>query len=324
MCRVAVTGASGFVGRHVVQRLLAGGHEVTALVRSEQAATDLPAAARVVVLGDLVAWPWLETVHTLRNHSAIIHLAAAVHRPERLGSDRYFFRVNVEGTCRVALAAAAARVPHLVFISSVHAVTTAHPLIVNEATPCRPTTGYGKSKLEAERALAKTLSPTQTRWTVVRPPPVYGPGQVGHLRMLFDAVLRGRLLPIGAVRARRSFVFVENLADALCTVACHPDAGGRTYFVSDGPAVTLPELVQTLAALAGRRPRILSVPESCLWAAGLCTGRLASIRRLLASLVVDDSPLREELGWNPPYSMQEGLARTLGIVGKQPQERRAA
>ncbi len=326
MVRIAVTGATGFIGRHLVQHLLAHGFDVTALVRHRPTAGSLAEGARVIALGDVSAWPWFDAVRVLRGHQAVIHLAAAAHRPE-INSHfhrNYFHRINVEGTCRVALAAAAAKVPRVVLVSSVHAVATSHPTPLTEHSPCRPTTCYGISKREAELALARTLDKTGTRWTVLRPTPVYGPGQVGQLRTLCDAVVAGHILPIGRIKAQRSLLYVENLTDAVHTTALHPAADNRTYFVSDGTPVTLRQFVETLARVVGKKAKIISVPIPLLWLAGLVTGRLGAVRRLLATLVVDDTPLRTELQWHRPFALEDALARTMEPERVEHWEKRAA
>jgi nucleoside-diphosphate-sugar epimerase len=323
--RIAVTGANGFIGCFLVRRLLEAGHQVTALVRRPAAAAALANEVRVEVLGDLETWEWFPAVHALRHHDAIIHLAGLAHRdsgPQRCTPADYI-RTNVEGTRRVALVAAAAGVRHVVLVSSAHAAAWHSPQTLSEISPCRPTTPYGKSKLQAEEVLRQVLDDKPTSWCIVRPTPVYGPGMAGNLRRLFEAAAAGKVLPFGRLLSKRSLLYVENLADALVRVACDGRARFRTYFVSDGEVVSVAELVERIARAAGRTARLWHVPVSLLWMAAACSGRWAAMQRLTASLVVDDRPIRQELDWTPPFTFDQGIWRTV-CQDRQLQVKRAA
>lgn len=313
MSRIAVTGANGFIGRFLVRRLVAQGHEVTALVRDNRAVRELPDNVTVQALGEIDCWDWFAAAHTLRHHDAVIHLAGLAHQSDaryRLHSDAYH-RTNVVGSQRVAMLAATVRVPRFVLVSSVHAVATSSRHVLTESTPCRPTTIYGKSKFQSEQVVKQCLSDRATTWTIIRPPPVYGPGQPGNLQQLFSATMAGAILPIAKIRSRRSLIYVENLADALIRCALAPEAAYRTYFVSDGEPVTISQFVRQVAAASGRSARIWSVPLPLLWLAALLSGRWLQTRRLAATLVVDDRPIRYELHWSPPFSWQQGIAKTV-------------
>lgn len=129
-----------------------------------------------------------------------------------------------------------------------------------------------------------------------------------NFRSLCDAVRRGVPLPFGCItRNRRDLLNVRNLADAIRLAVEHPAAAGETFLVSDGEAVSTAQLVRRIAAATGRRPRMLPVPISLLHALGAVTGKRAAIERLTGSLVIDDSKIRTKLGWNPPFTMEEGL-----------------
>jgi nucleoside-diphosphate-sugar epimerase len=141
-----------------------------------------------------------------------------------------------------------------------------------------------------------------------------------NLLRLLRAVDRGMPLPLGSVRNRRSLLYVGNAAAALLAVLDSPAAGAETFFVSDGPPVSTPELVRAMARALGRRPRLLPVPEWLFRAAGragdlLPDGvpfplRTAAVERLLGSLAVDPGKLRRVTGVEPPYTLAEGLAAT--------------
>jgi nucleoside-diphosphate-sugar epimerase len=133
---------------------------------------------------------------------------------------------------------------------------------------------------------------------VVRPPLVYGPGVRANFLRLMQLAGTGLPLPFASIRNRRSFLFVGNLVALLRRCAEHPAAAGRTFLVSDGEDLSTPELVRRMAAALGRKARLLPFPPALLPA------------KLAGSLVVDAADARERLGWQPPLSVNEALART--------------
>jgi nucleoside-diphosphate-sugar epimerase len=307
--RVLVTGATGFVGRHLCAALAARGVGVRAAVRGRPE-VPVPGAAEVVEVGDIgpaTAWG-----AALDGVDAVIHLAARVHVMSDDSADPLseYRRVNTAGTERLARQAAAAGVRRMVLASSVkvNGEETAPGAAFGASDVPAPADPYGVSKHEAEEAL---FSVAGIEGVVVRPPLVYGPGVRANFLALVRAVDRGVPLPLGRISNRRSLVYAGNLADALALCAAHPAAAGRTYLVSDGEPLSTPGLVRALARALGRPARLLPVPPAALRAAGALAGRRAAVARLCGSLVVDDAPLRAELGWAPPLGVDAGLAETV-------------
>jgi nucleoside-diphosphate-sugar epimerase len=118
-------------------------------------------------------------------------------------------------------------------------------------------------------------------------------------------------LPFGRVENRRSLLYLGNLTDAIRRCLEHPAAAGKTYLLSDGEDVSSAELVRRLARAMHRPARLLSVPASWLRMAGALVGRAAELDRLLGSLTVNSTQIRQELGWRPPFSLEEGLRQTV-------------
>jgi nucleoside-diphosphate-sugar epimerase len=304
--RVAVTGATGFIGRTLVARLAAAGTAVRAVVREPAGLSG--DVARVGDLGPDTDW-----TSALRGIEAVIHLAARVHVLGYGARDPLdaFRRANVLGTERLARACAEAGVRRLVFVSSIKVngdTTTGRPL--TESTPPAPSDPYSVSKSEGERALREVARATGLEGVVVRPCLVYGPGVKGNLARLLGAIHRGLPLPFGSIRNHRSLVGVENLCDLLERCAVHPRAAGETFLASDGTDVSTPELVRALASGMGRPARLVSVPRPVLgFGAGLIGAR-AAWERVCGSLQVDSAKARAVLGWTPDPATEAGLRRT--------------
>lgn len=314
---LAVTGATGFIGGAVCRELAAQGWAVRALGRREPG--PLPegvAFCRADILDEAAVRSALTGATTL------IHLAARVHvmREEAADPLAEFRRVNVTGTKRLLDAAVQAGVSRVIFASSVKAVGESGERPFTESTPARPVDPYGQSKLEAEALVRGAAEEYGLDATVIRLPLVYGPGMKGNMLRLFRTVDRAVPLPLGSVRNRRSLVFVGNVAEAILAVLRTPGRGARTFFVSDGRDVSTPELLRSIGRALGRTPRLLPVPPILFRAAGRVGDLVSVVRplplttdavdRLLGTLVVDSSALRQATGFTPRYTLEEGLDLT--------------
>lgn len=310
MSRIVVTGASGFVGQALSKTLMAAGHHVIGHVRRPNACAN--GVEEWLLPGDAFegierAWPSGPQVDCL------VHLAARVHVMHDSVSDPLaaFRAANVEATMRVARAAHAHGLRRIVFVSSIKAaaeVDAGRPL--REDDPAQPQDAYGRSKREAELALTAFGRETGLEVVVVRPPLVYGPGVRANFLQLMRAVERGLPLPLGLIDARRSLVFVENLADALMRCAVDARAAGQTFHVADREAPSVAELARAIGRHLQRPARLLPIPAAWLRLAGRVTGRLPQVERLTQSLCIDCSHIAATLGWQPVHPLEQGLAAT--------------
>lgn len=312
MAHVLVTGASGFVGGALVPHLAQRGFAVTAVARTPRSAPDRPVrhAHRSVTreVGPTTEWRDL-----LRGVDVVVHLAARVHMMGSEAANASAYRaVNAAGTANLARQAAEAGVRRFVFVSTVKVHGEASPgRAIREADPLAPVDAYAVSKAEAEQALGAIARETGLETVVIRPPLVYGPGVRANFLRLMQAVARGTPLPLGRVRNRRSMVYLGNLVSALEQCIVDERAAGESFLVCDGPAVSTADLVRTIAAAMGRSARLVGVPAAVLRIGGALTGRSDVVRRLVDSFEVDGSRISRVMGWQPAFTMEEGVAETV-------------
>jgi nucleoside-diphosphate-sugar epimerase len=219
---------------------------------------------------------------TVEGCDAVVHLANIAHTA---ASPRELHRVNVEGTIAQARAALAAGARRFVYLSSIKAA--------------QADDAYGRAKSIAEQALAQLegLEPV-----FLRPPLVYGPRVKANFLALMRAVARGWPLPLASIRNRRSLLYVGNLVDAI-RHCLEVSIIRKSYELSDGAPLSTPELCRALGRALGRPARLFPFPAALL--------RLApGLARLTESLEVDERAIREELGWRPPFTLEEGLRLT--------------
>jgi nucleoside-diphosphate-sugar epimerase len=310
MSQVLVTGANGFVGRALCRALAEGGDTVTGLVR--QAGGCLSGVHEWVhggkdFAGVEVAWP-----QGLKPDS-VVHLAARVHvlQDDVANPDAAFHATNVEGALRVAEAAFHNGARRFVFVSSIKAVAEVDAgRGLCEDDPPAPQDPYGRSKYAAEQALLRYGQDTGLDVVIVRPPLVYGAEVRANFLHLMDALWKGMPLPLGLVTAKRSLVYVDNLADALARCATDPRAAHQCFHISDGDDPTVAGLARSLGRHLQKPARLVPLPVSWLRLAGRLTQRSSQVERLVGSLQVDASRIRHVLGWQPPYSLEDGLAAT--------------
>lgn len=305
-----VTGATGFVGRFLCARLLAEGHMVRGTLLPEENPEALFGAVEPVVVQPLSSdtnWQ-----NALEGVETIIHLAARVHIMDDPSADPLaeFRRVNVEGTLKLARDAAVAGVKRFVFVSSIKVNGEETHKSYTEESFANPADPYGVSKLEAEVGLRQIEAETGLEVVIVRPTLVYGPGVKANFLKMLQAVQGGIPLPLASIKNKRSLIYVGNLVDALANCATHPKAAGKMYLVSDGDDVSTPKLVCRVATALGVQARLLPIPVSLMRLAAKLVGKSGAVNRLTGSLTVDSSKIRLELGWNPPFTMEEGLKET--------------
>jgi UDP-4-keto-D-FucNAc 4-reductase len=306
--RFAVTGSSGFVGRHLVAMLLKSGRTVRCVSRQAAAASG----AEHVQLANYTESAAL--LSAFEGCDAVVHLAARAHvLSESDASPEGAFRTaNLETALAVARACVEAGVRRLVLLSSigVNGNRTASRAFTAEDRP-EPSEPYAVSKWQAEQAVTAALAGTGTSLVILRPTLVYGADCPGNFQLLLRWVHRLPVVPFGGLRQPRSLIHVDNLCSAILHAAEHEAAAGRTFLLSDGVDLSVAEVVAILANGFGKpRSRIWSIPLALLELLANAVGKRRALDKLAAALVVDSRAFTTATGWRAPRAPAEALAMT--------------
>ncbi|SFP72149.1 UDP-glucose 4-epimerase [Bradyrhizobium sp. Ghvi] len=303
---VLVTGASGFVGCHVVPALVRKGWSVRRAVRSPEGRDD-----EIVIksLGPNTDW-----TAALDGVEAVVHLAARVHHKHEEHAVQLYRNVNITGTLHLARSAAAAGVRQFNFVSTVlvHGRSNDGRAPFSEDDVLTPRGLYGMSKAAAEAGLRTLARHSDMKISVVRPPLVYGAGAKGNFALLTRAVNLGLPLPFAAIRNHRAFVAVQNLSSFILHRLAHPDPASNfeVFLVADREQVSTPEFIERLAKASGKSPRMFGVSPRLLGSLLGLLGRQETHDSLIGSLELDISKAIAT-GWQPEVSLDEGLRLAL-------------
>lgn len=306
----AITGATGFVGSAVLERLAAqAGVEIRALVR--RVGVKLPGNTVAVQVGEDFL---LEGDQPLEGVDVLVHCAARVHIMSDASSDPLseYRSVNVAGTLKLAESAARSGVKRFIFISSIkvngEGTVPGKPYTADDMPA--PVDAYGISKMEAEQRLMLLGNATGMEIVIIRPVLVYGPGVKANFRSMMSWLNKGVPLPLGAIPNQRSLVALDNLVDLVVTCLDHAAAANQTFLVSDDDDMSTTELLKRMGEALQTPVRLIPVPAWLLLRGAALLGRKDVARRLCGSLQVDISETRSLLGWTPPLTVAQALSKT--------------
>lgn len=299
--KILITGASGFVGRTLAQKLN-NSHEIFALVRSQS--DNFPLNIQQLVAKNVFEADFPENI------DVIIHLAGRAHILNEQTTDPLaeFRKVNVEGTLQLARQALDKKVKRFIFMSSIGvngSVTLQQPF-TEDAIP-QPHTDYAVSKLEAEHELKKLFAGSATELVIIRPPLVYAAHAPGNFARLLKLVASNLPLPFAGTNNKRSFVALENLVDFIQTCIGHPNAANQTFLVADQARISTRELVQYLKQGMGKPARFIYIPQPLMKLGAACIGKSKLYEQLFESLEVDTTKAQKLLGWTAPLSTEQAM-----------------
>lgn len=305
-----LTGSSGFLGKSLLQVIIAKGNEFKLLNRSF---LDKIALDKQVLVSDFRTICSSDKVFS--DVDVLIHCAARVHVMNEISTNplEEFREVNTYGTLNLAQQAADAGVKRFIFISSIKANSEFSEPNFPFKPDCNtmPTDPYALSKYEAEIGLRKIAQETGMEVVIIRPPLVYGPGVKANFVAMMKWVNKGIPLPLGGIKKnKRSLVSVDNLVDLIVTCIEHPNAANQTFLVSDDDDVSTTGLLQNMAKALAVPSRLIPFPSSWFTLAAKIIAKPEISQRLCGSLHVDISKTKELLDWAPPYSAAEGMKKT--------------
>jgi dTDP-glucose 4,6-dehydratase len=305
---VLVTGAGGFIGGHLVERLVREGASVRALVhynsRDERGTLDWLAPDIIadveVVLGELRD---VESVTAASEGTDIVlHLGAHIGIPYSYVNPRDFFEVNVLGTLNVAQAALGHGVERVVHTSTSEVYGTAQTIPISESHPLEPRSPYAASKVAADKVMDTWHRSYDLPVTIVRPFNTYGPRQSARaiIPTIISQALVGSILRLGSLHPRRDLTYVEDTVAAFVAAAQSPAVAGRTVQLGTGHDVSVGDIVELVAELLGKELQVVTDPA-----------RVRSEKSEVLRLVSTPLLARELLSWEPEVELRDGLARTI-------------
>ncbi len=304
---VLVTGADGFVGRHMVSALIRAGWHV----RCAQRSVGLTSSS-VEILPGLELGPSTNWQAALNGVQAVVHLAARAHRSENTQQREkdLYFSINVEGTMQLARSAITAEVQKFIFLSSiaVNGSTTDGRGAFSEHDCMAPNTVYGKTKAAAEHRLSDLAADGKMSITAIRAPMIYGAGAVGNFERLRSAVRSGVPLPFGLIKNRRASLGIDNLTSFVQhRLETSNSSQFEVFLLADSEQVSTPEFIRLLARASTRPARLLPVPLPLL---RVPMNYFGLNDALLGSLEMDVTKALAT-GWHPPFTLVEGLSRAV-------------
>ncbi len=303
---VLVTGASGFVGRHVAPALAREGWSVRRAARSLEGIDD-----EVVIesIGPDTDWQ-----AALEGVDAVVHLAARVHHKHEEHAVQLYRNVNIAGTLHLARSAATAGVRQFIFVSTVlvHGRSNEGRAPFSEDASSRRAVSTACPRPPPRAGLRTLARDSDMKISVIRPPLVYGAGAKGNFALLTRAVNLGLPLPFGAIRNQRAFLAVQNLSSFILRRLAHPDptSNFEIFLVADTEQVSTPEFIERLAKAAGKTSRLFGMPPELLSMLLSVMGRQDTHDSLIGSLELNLAKAIAT-GWQPQVSLDEGLRLAL-------------
>ena len=308
---VLVTGAGGFIGGHLVARLVAEGAGVRAFVRynsrNDRGTLDWLGPEVVddldVVLGDL------RDIESVQQATAgvdtVFHLGAQIAIPYSFVNPRDFFETNVLGTLNVAQAALREGVQRVVHTSSSEVYGSARTVPITELHPLEPQSPYAASKVGADKLMDAWQRTYELPVTVLRPFNTYGPRQSARaiIPTVISQALAGGPIRLGSLHPRRDFTYVEDTVSGFLAAAMSPLAIGETFQLGTGDDVSVADIVTMVGDILGRRLETDLDPV-----------RVRPAQSEVERLISDPARAAELTGWRPEHDLRSGLARTIAWI----------
>ena len=300
--KIAITGATGFVGTNL-QEYLKTAHEVFSMSVRYQPNQEL-----------------------IVNSDAIIHLAGKAHDLKKVSNPQDYYEANFELTKQLFDAFLTSEAAVFIFMSTVKAVADEVQGVLKEEEIPNPKTHYGIAKRLAEEYILSQELPKGKRVYILRPCMIHGPGNKGNLNLLYQLVAKGLPWPLGAFENQRSFLSVENLCFVIKELLENQTIPSGIYNVADDAELSTNELIQLLGDSLGKSTRIWSLSQNVIRSMAKVGDVLPlplnseRLQKLTESYVVSNTKIVEAMGKSLPVSSREGVRRTFESFGPQTPE----
>jgi len=314
--KILITGATGFIGRHLANALSKSEHSVRCLARKTSNLDFLRNINVEIYDGDLLDRDSIG--QALRKVDVIYHLAGQVHSWHK----NDYYEGNISTTRNLLDCCREQGLKKIIFLSSVGVYRpVATKVLLTEDSDCEPITFYGRTKLDAEELIKKYNIP----WVIVRAPVVYGPYQPPVLNRFFlDVFNRRKIYIVGSGDNLRSLCFIDNLIEGLILLSSK-QVGGRTYILSDGKPYTLNEIIEVGSKVIHQRVEVVHLPiflGNIAWKVyrlmdtifGLCPEELYAIKKMQLNEGCDITKAKKEVEYNPMITLEMGIERTINWI----------
>ena len=315
--KIAVTGATGFLGSHLCERLIGEGYQVSILARDEDKARVFEGRVAKTIIGDIADKN--AVAELVAGNDIVVHLVSNFRTAS--GPPESYHHINVDGTAAVLEAAEKAGVERLVHCSTIGVHGSVQVTPANEETPFRPGDLYQETKVISENLVRSAIGKTAMEIVIVRPCSIYGPGDMRMLKM-FKMLSKGSFPMVGPCKENFHAVYIDDLIDGFMLALTRPEANGETFIIGGESYLSLNDYVNVVAEAVGAPPPRLRFPYWLFYGAAVVCEAICVPLRIEPPLhrrrvrfyknnrAFDISKARARLGYNPKVDLKEGMERT--------------
>ena len=304
--KIAITGASGFVGRRLVSKLINRGCLVRAVVRNKTFNNLKDNNLREILIEDISDKKKL--IYAFSNVDVVVHLLGNTHSSTDLYED--YYDVNVLGTKHVINAASKNKVNKIIMLSSIKVNGEGFKdtgFTYKEESDEFPLDNYGKTKLMAEKLFSKYLVNKSTEYIIIRSPLVYGPGVKGNLKRLMEIIYKGLPVLLPYKENKRSIISIDNLCNAIIQSIFFKSINANLFLVSDDMLVSTKRLVEEISNAMSRKPKYIFIPYIFLKPIFFILGKSSFLNKISYSLEIDNSKIKRTIGWKDNNNFREDI-----------------